>query len=63
MSEWQPIETAPVGVLVLICHMEDGIVYVAKQYPNELGVWIDQDGLDFDYGTWTPTHWMHRPPD
>ena len=65
-EEWQPIETAPRGVRILLC--DDGIVF--------LGLWDDslwgylgnpygwrEDGYSADgsYQSLSPTHWMPLP--
>lgn len=73
MMEWQPIETAPMDEMVLVCI--DGEVTVASKVPqNQVydfeflnmkfeipkeGIWVDP--LDCNEVLPLPTHWMPLP--
>ena len=63
VSEWQPIETAPVNEFVLVFFTRDHTMEVARRLISpdgeDLGWWAN-DGLDF-YGADTPSHWMPLP--
>jgi hypothetical protein len=70
---WQPIETAPMHKMVLVCI--DGEVTVASKVPQDQvydfeflnmtfevpkeGIWIDP--FDDNLPTRTPKHWMPLP--
>ena len=55
---WQPIETAPDGVYVLI--FDNGDIHVAKYYSRikDWGITGDFCGM---YNDVNPTHWMPLP--
>ena len=61
MSEWQPIESAPLDEPVLVW---DGQVTVAKQthykHGNRWWVW-DTYGFCEDGEIYEPSHWMPLP--
>ena len=62
MSEnggWQPIETAPNGVAVLIAY-DDGDVVLYKAEDNDCD-WRGSEGLEGIPGVSFPTHWMPLP--
>ena len=52
MSEWQPIETAPSGV-DLILYVENNMTVVAMLAEQD---WLDRCGYNV-----YPTHWMSLP--
>lgn len=54
MSEWQPIETAPKNVWIIL--REDKLVWIGG-YEEETGKWQCQHS-DFDG---FPTHWQPLP--
>lgn len=57
--DWQPIETAPRGVEVLLVCPADGRFYLNPRYG--VGVVTDHMGVcDWLY-THAPTHWMRLP--
>lgn len=55
-----PIETAPVNVFVWV-RFDDGEVCKARRFvdchSNGHNGWVDEDGLDWDYGTTSPEVW------
>jgi hypothetical protein len=55
MSEWQPIDTAPGGELLIACPIAKGGYYFAIARRGSSGQWRDGDG---DH---SPTHWMPLP--
>ena len=56
--DWQPIETAPLGVDILIYHLHDGDTEAVMDVAfNRGGVWII--GSSWDGAK--PTHWMSLP--
>ena len=68
MSEWQPIETAPKGELILLHGTQDKHEMVNMGGPVTFaGYWDACDGAWCSVGsTWsgpfyTPTHWMRLP--
>lgn len=65
MSEWQPIETAPLGVIVET-KIDDpnGVRNVQtlkalQRDPSCRVMWYFPDGSMYVY--YTPTHWRHVP--
>jgi hypothetical protein len=58
MSEWQPIETAPiVGTVILASWSE-----AQSRYIIDAGFWEDFDGgAWWPYTITNPTHWMPMP--
>lgn len=58
VPDWQPIETAPKGPLLLFANQFDGI----GDWRIKVGFW---DGHECRWhvfgGSWTPTHWMPLP--
>lgn len=73
MSQWQPIESAPLAQWVLVWILPWNEAIIAERYevmPNEADEWsgwIRDDGSDLfecndDEGNYpTPTHWMPLP--
>lgn len=56
MSEWQPIQTAPVDTEILVFHVDEFLGPMYRVVFNSCsGAW--SDGLD----TYQPTHWMPLP--
>lgn len=67
MSEWQPIETAPLnGTSVLLWQNGRWITgrWRGEHYGEvlrwDMGNWQSSDGIDLLYQP--PTHWMPLPP-
>ncbi len=62
MTDWQPIETAPFSVPVLVW---DGQVTVGRQakYPDGKCIWWVHDTYGFceDGQIYKPTHWCPLP--
>lgn len=58
LDPWLPIDEHTPEDTQLLVKFDDGTYEVAKllDYRGEKG-WIDNDGLDFDYGFEIPTHY------
>ena len=54
--EWQPIETAPRGVSVLLCRVWDGQSSLMRVGWFDQGIW-----QDWSRNPMNPTHWMPLP--
>lgn len=57
MSEWQPIETAPIEIDILCCGFGNGRPPIVLGNFN--GQWSSFNDPDKNY---YPTHWMPLPP-
>ena len=58
MSEWQPIETAPIVGTILIASWSEE----QSRYIVDAGFWEDFDGgAWWPYTIINPTHWMPMP--
>lgn len=59
MTEWQPIETAPNGVSILVAY-NDGSVDFIEDDDNDYE-WKPYKGQKPTSGVSIPTHWMPLP--
>jgi len=58
VSEWQPIETAPIGVSVLLWKPNTREIYVAARIYGGAGLgWCTPDGHE----VFKASHWMPLP--
>lgn len=62
VMKWRPIETAPTGVIVLICGVARNGYYVTDA-KLEGGIWWQFDPLEDGYGVESDghSHWMPLP--
>jgi len=69
--EWQPIETAPKGIDVIlwaVCSTDSRMLINCKLTPNgwehwreNINDWEVGDWISLDERGWSPTHWMPQP--
>jgi len=61
MSEWQPIETIPIGKAVIVADARDGIAkWAVAEREADGGILISAPGLPVTSSKWW-THWMPIP--
>lgn len=58
MTDWQPIDTAPLKFEVLICNARTGSRHIASQAKR--GEWMTDAGDLLPLGD-EPSHWMPLP--
>lgn len=61
MINWRPIETSPKDGTLVRVRFADGEECDARNYGDANDAhngWWSWDGLDFDYGAESPTHWV-----
>jgi|LakMenEpi03Aug12_release.lakeMendotaPanAssembly.Ray.scaffolds.fasta_scaffold408920_2 hypothetical protein len=67
-TAWQPIETAPHGIVVVAYHRDIGRFFAVLDFASGETTdpcwWVLEDPEDIDDGmsSETPTHWMPLPP-
>jgi hypothetical protein len=64
LDPWLPIDENTPEEVQLLVKFDDGNYEVAKLFDihNEK-CWVSNDGLDFDYGFYIPTHYKLLPED
>ena len=71
MSNWQPIETAPEGVPILLWKAEDEPIVIDTFRRVQYEYWeqinrstkklIKEENIEWDYEGYGATHWMSIP--